>query len=155
MYILCFFFFFQAEDGIRDYKVTGVQTCALPISSAQPPAMSRCSRNSTKASSERNSSIALICPCCRLSSKSRAAKRKGTTTPDETKASRSGERGQNVSAAPPSSNERASSLSVPHTASTLASCHANSVPTALTRDPSASPAATRRKNGGHVLKALP
>src|SRR5256885_10642291 len=26
-----FFFFFQAEDGIRDYKVTGVQTCALPI----------------------------------------------------------------------------------------------------------------------------
>src|SRR5256885_2432184 len=29
-----FFFFFQAEDGIRDYKVTGVQTCALPIFSA-------------------------------------------------------------------------------------------------------------------------
>src|SRR5256885_5713693 len=28
---LLFFFFFQAEDGIRDYKVTGVQTCALPI----------------------------------------------------------------------------------------------------------------------------
>src|SRR5256885_4916863 len=28
----CDFFFFQAEDGIRDYKVTGVQTCALPIS---------------------------------------------------------------------------------------------------------------------------
>src|SRR5205807_4609672 len=27
-------FFFQAEDGIRDYKVTGVQTCALPISTA-------------------------------------------------------------------------------------------------------------------------
>src|SRR5256885_7239837 len=26
------FSFFQAEDGIRDYKVTGVQTCALPIS---------------------------------------------------------------------------------------------------------------------------
>src|SRR5688500_20269913 len=25
------FFFFQAEDGIRGYKVTGVQTCALPI----------------------------------------------------------------------------------------------------------------------------
>src|SRR2546426_2009906 len=30
------FFFFQAEDGIRDYKVTGVQTCALPISVALP-----------------------------------------------------------------------------------------------------------------------
>src|ERR1022692_4990481 len=28
---VCIFFFFQAEDGIRDYKVTGVQTCALPI----------------------------------------------------------------------------------------------------------------------------
>src|SRR5690606_40783406 len=26
------FFFFQAEDGIRDFHVTGVQTCALPIS---------------------------------------------------------------------------------------------------------------------------
>src|SRR5438067_2808445 len=29
-----FFFFFQAEDGIRDRNVTGVQTCALPISVA-------------------------------------------------------------------------------------------------------------------------
>src|SRR5690606_40500284 len=28
------FFFFQAEDGIRDFHVTGVQTCALPICSA-------------------------------------------------------------------------------------------------------------------------
>src|SRR5438552_11744705 len=28
---VCFFFFFQAEDGIRDDLVTGVQTCALPI----------------------------------------------------------------------------------------------------------------------------
>src|SRR2546422_79932 len=28
----CLFFFFQAEDGIRDVAVTGVQTCALPIS---------------------------------------------------------------------------------------------------------------------------
>src|SRR5437762_11870110 len=27
----CIFFFFQAEDGIRDTSVTGVQTCALPI----------------------------------------------------------------------------------------------------------------------------
>ena len=31
VYILKFFFFFQAEDGIRDDLVTGVQTCALPI----------------------------------------------------------------------------------------------------------------------------
>src|SRR2546429_2360956 len=29
--IACFIFFFQAEDGIRDVAVTGVQTCALPI----------------------------------------------------------------------------------------------------------------------------
>src|SRR5687768_17909705 len=31
-YFIFFFFFFQAEDGIRDVAVTGVQTCALPIS---------------------------------------------------------------------------------------------------------------------------
>src|SRR2546426_7243807 len=41
MIVLLYFFFFQAEDGIRDYKVTGVQTCALPIyiahSSAEEP----------------------------------------------------------------------------------------------------------------------
>src|SRR5690606_4480168 len=30
--LLCCYFFFQAEDGIRDFHVTGVQTCALPIS---------------------------------------------------------------------------------------------------------------------------
>src|SRR5690348_17863125 len=32
MLFFFFFFFFQAEDGIRDGRVTGVQTCALPIS---------------------------------------------------------------------------------------------------------------------------
>src|SRR5689334_25179227 len=31
--VIYFFFFFQAEDGIRDGTVTGVQTCALPICS--------------------------------------------------------------------------------------------------------------------------
>src|SRR2546429_9915997 len=31
MLLVIFFFFFQAEDGIRDVAVTGVQTCALPI----------------------------------------------------------------------------------------------------------------------------
>src|SRR5258706_941420 len=40
----CLIFFFQAEDGIRDWSVTGVQTCALPISPYQligifPPAL--------------------------------------------------------------------------------------------------------------------
>src|SRR5204863_5467699 len=38
--IVRFVFFFQAEDGIRDLYVTGVQTCALPIS----PAVPRCDR---------------------------------------------------------------------------------------------------------------
>src|SRR2546427_3331883 len=32
VFVVLFFFFFQAEDGIRDLTVTGVQTCALPIS---------------------------------------------------------------------------------------------------------------------------
>src|SRR5207302_8371311 len=35
------YFFFQAEDGIRDFHVTGVQTCALPISSGEPVAVFR------------------------------------------------------------------------------------------------------------------
>src|SRR3989475_12816094 len=35
MLLFYFFFFFQAEDGIRDLTVTGVQTCALPISRAE------------------------------------------------------------------------------------------------------------------------
>src|SRR5699024_11974132 len=34
--VCVFFFFFQAEDGIRDRNVTGVQTCALPISQLAP-----------------------------------------------------------------------------------------------------------------------
>src|SRR6266513_3478256 len=47
-----FFFFFQAEDGIRDRNVTGVQTCALPIScsgarnSTKPAGRSRAASNS-------------------------------------------------------------------------------------------------------------
>src|SRR6266540_2049566 len=40
MSILFVFFFFQAEDGIRDRDVTGVQTCALPILRVEP----RCGR---------------------------------------------------------------------------------------------------------------
>src|SRR5205085_3773949 len=36
-------FFFQAEDGIRDLTVTGVQTCALPISCNERRCRSRCS----------------------------------------------------------------------------------------------------------------
>src|SRR5688500_20413271 len=40
-------FFFQAEDGIRDYKVTGVQTCALPISRTAGPTTTRPRSRST------------------------------------------------------------------------------------------------------------
>src|SRR2546429_3312278 len=36
-FYVVFFFFFQAEDGIRDVAVTGVQTCALPIYPATAP----------------------------------------------------------------------------------------------------------------------
>src|SRR5690606_41172686 len=36
LYYFFLYFFFQAEDGIRDFHVTGVQTCALPISAPQP-----------------------------------------------------------------------------------------------------------------------
>src|SRR2546427_5369520 len=39
--MLVIFFFFQAEDGIRDLTVTGVQTCALPISSPRRTGVSR------------------------------------------------------------------------------------------------------------------
>src|SRR5215218_8441592 len=55
---IAWFFFFQAEDGIRDHCVTGVQTCALPIwasvrvgESRLLPACSRTSRISSRATS--------------------------------------------------------------------------------------------------------
>src|SRR2546422_5594338 len=40
--LFCYFFFFQAEDGIRDVAVTGVQTCALPILPRSARGFSRC-----------------------------------------------------------------------------------------------------------------
>src|SRR5688500_19143110 len=57
--ILIIFFFFQAEDGIRDYKVTGVQTCALPISCGQ---QKRRLRNSSSWMEGANSSVRSKCP---------------------------------------------------------------------------------------------
>src|SRR2546421_1457037 len=39
--VVILFFFFQAEDGIRDLIVTGVQTCALPISGRRRPRRGR------------------------------------------------------------------------------------------------------------------
>src|SRR5205823_8692513 len=48
-------FFFQAEDGIRDKLVTGVQTCALPISPSAASARHRSARPDTPARSARRS----------------------------------------------------------------------------------------------------
>src|SRR3989442_9291901 len=48
-----FFFFFQAEDGIRDADVTGVQTCALPISARRARETPRAGWDRTPAVSPR------------------------------------------------------------------------------------------------------
>src|SRR5256885_13270197 len=58
LYRKFYFFFFQAEDGIRDYKVTGVQTCALPILDGRTRTISKASalRTETTARPEPNSS---------------------------------------------------------------------------------------------------
>src|SRR2546425_8127364 len=55
IHCLYFFFFFQAEDGIRDKLVTGVQTCALPISAARAPIYERCAWIACRQRSERRS----------------------------------------------------------------------------------------------------
>src|SRR5205823_7701107 len=60
-----FFFFFQAEDGIRDKLVTGVQTCALPIYPERPRpcdlrfSLSQGARRSGWAEANRRSDAAL------------------------------------------------------------------------------------------------
>src|SRR5437879_6302562 len=51
------FFFFQAEDGIRDTSVTGVQTCALPISSTSPPSPNAPPASTSKGGLQPGSSI--------------------------------------------------------------------------------------------------
>src|SRR5256885_4791845 len=62
-----FFFFFQAEDGIRDYKVTGVQTCALPI-------FSRGQRSSSCPAGSRG--FLDLLPSCRTRGAAESASRK-------------------------------------------------------------------------------
>src|SRR5207248_7401613 len=67
---LFYFFFFQAEDGIRDRTVTGVQTCALPISPQvlvhrQPGAKSSTHSpegRHTPSTPAKRSAIAMRCP---------------------------------------------------------------------------------------------
>src|SRR2546425_13195254 len=48
------FFFFQAEDGIRDKLVTGVQTCALPISNLQQAAATMASAQAASVQAKAN-----------------------------------------------------------------------------------------------------
>src|SRR5205823_10716196 len=68
------FFFFQAEDGIRDKLVTGVQTCALPISSSR-----RARRRSSPPREARSSSARR--PCARSSRGTRARSRCSRPSP--------------------------------------------------------------------------
>src|SRR2546430_6966525 len=66
-YRWCRLFFFQAEDGIRDLTVTGVQTCALPICRSEaahagipdraPPSTSTVDPDSTERSEEHTSEL--------------------------------------------------------------------------------------------------
>src|SRR5436189_2077537 len=56
----CFVFFFQAEHGIRDTSVTGVQTCALPIWCRQRARLSR-SRRATPSRDGRRSACYAAC----------------------------------------------------------------------------------------------
>src|SRR5690606_40822844 len=53
-------FFFQAEDGIRDFHVTGVQTCALPILSI----LSNSERNSSGLKISRQMALGMIPAAC-------------------------------------------------------------------------------------------
>src|SRR5207245_6087345 len=62
LFCLDCFFFFQAEDGIRDATVTGVQTCALPIS--RPPGISEFWR----ATASRTFTIGILYAARRLAS---------------------------------------------------------------------------------------
>src|SRR5439155_15985662 len=69
----CLCFFFQAEDGIRDGHVTGVQTCALPIlRCASTSAASRFSRHRLGAQSARGTGGRASLPRQRTTSRSRA-----------------------------------------------------------------------------------
>src|SRR5256885_5086638 len=54
------FFFFQAEDGIRDYKVTGLQTCALPISGGHGARLRKWIRGLPRRGPERRRLVVLV-----------------------------------------------------------------------------------------------
>src|SRR2546430_10002664 len=54
----CVVFFFQAEDGIRDLTVTGVQTCALPISNRPVPTIPQTKSKDAKRPARGSSALA-------------------------------------------------------------------------------------------------
>src|SRR5207248_8740486 len=66
--LLYYFFFFQAEDGIRDRTVTGVQTCALPIS--RRPCWSRRAGTAPTPGCARTRRRLRTCACARSWSRS-------------------------------------------------------------------------------------
>src|SRR5262249_57931682 len=68
--LLRFFFFFQAEDGIRDWSVTGVQTCALPISGVAATAITPKPLSSTRTRRRSVAATPGVRPTCRTDRRS-------------------------------------------------------------------------------------
>src|SRR5690606_39826036 len=71
-------FFFQAEDGIRAFHVTGVQTCALPISAFSRWPVARCSPATTTATIRRRLPTTPQACRCAPSGPRRSAAARGT-----------------------------------------------------------------------------
>src|SRR2546430_12679115 len=83
---VCGVFFFQAEDGIRDLTVTGVQTCALPICRRAPGSPARAERISRVApapgiSRSRGSTLRASFSACRRAQ----ARSRGSRPPEDRK----------------------------------------------------------------------
>src|SRR2546430_6149527 len=80
---MVFFFFFQAEDGIRDLTVTGVQTCALPIyvyaSGEYEPVVSWAAEPVAAEVRATGEAVEVTCPALGLEKRLRFAARGGVT----------------------------------------------------------------------------
>src|SRR5256885_9419848 len=72
------FCFFQAEDGIRDYKVTGVQTCALPISARRCTARSPAAGSTCRLAAPYAPTARPNCPAARAGRPDRSQERTST-----------------------------------------------------------------------------
>src|SRR5437762_10640436 len=84
-FIRVFFFFFQAEDGIRDTSVTGVQTCALPICTRIPTTGSSSCCRARGGRAPARSSIRRTRSRCRQAASSPTSAGRFTTTAPRTK----------------------------------------------------------------------